>query len=34
MAAMVLLALPLTHDVVADPHITWATRRWRPSCSR
>ncbi|WP_343730517.1 MFS transporter [Duganella sp.] len=25
MAAMVLLALPLTHDVVADPHITWAT---------
>jgi fucose permease len=25
MAAMVLLALPLTHDVVANPHITWAT---------
>ena len=21
----VLLALPLTHDVVADPHITWAS---------
>lgn len=25
MAAMVLLALPLTHDVVLDPHVTWAT---------
>ena len=25
MAAMVLLALPLTHNVVADPHITWAS---------
>ncbi|NYE62977.1 fucose permease [Duganella sp. 1224] len=25
MAAMVLLALPLTHDVVADPRITWST---------
>ncbi len=25
MAAMVLLALPLTHDVVADPTITWST---------
>ncbi|WGG50288.1 MFS transporter [Rugamonas sp. DEMB1] len=25
MAAMVLLALPLTHDVVADPHISWST---------
>lgn len=25
MGATVLLALPLTHDVVADPHITWAT---------
>ncbi|MFL6673669.1 MAG: MFS transporter [Massilia sp.] len=25
MAAMVLLALPLTRDVVADPHITWAS---------
>jgi FHS family glucose/mannose:H+ symporter-like MFS transporter len=25
MGAMVLLALPLTHDVVADPHISWAS---------
>lgn len=25
MAAMVLLALPLTHDVVLDPNVTWAT---------
>jgi FHS family glucose/mannose:H+ symporter-like MFS transporter len=25
MAAMVLLALPLTHDVVADPQVTWAS---------
>lgn len=25
MAATVLLALPLTRDVVADPHITWAS---------
>jgi len=25
MAAMVLLALPLTHDVVRDPNVTWAT---------
>lgn len=25
MAAMVLLALPLTHDVVLDPHVSWAT---------
>jgi len=25
MAAMVLLALPLTDDVVLDPHVTWAT---------
>jgi len=25
MGATVLLALPLTHDVVADPHISWST---------
>lgn len=25
MAAMVLLALPLTHDIVADPNVTWAS---------
>jgi FHS family glucose/mannose:H+ symporter-like MFS transporter len=25
MAAMVLLALPLTHNVVLDPNVTWAT---------
>ena len=25
MAAMVLLALPLTHDVVRDPNVTWAS---------
>jgi MFS transporter, FHS family, glucose/mannose:H+ symporter len=24
MAAMVLLALPLTHDIVADPNVTWS----------
>jgi len=25
MAAMVLLALPLTHDIVADPNVTWSS---------
>jgi len=25
MAAMVLLALPMTHDIVRDPHVSWAS---------